>query len=64
MTKMDLVKSDVFVQNAYLILIVLVKSAIFAVFAENGEINAFLETPLVFTVFHCSRVVRFSHGFW
>ena len=48
MTKMDLFKNALFVQNAYPILIVFLKKAIFGVFAEKVLNLVVFWTPLVY----------------
>ena len=63
LVKTDLVKTALFVQKPYLILIVFAENAIFALFRQKQWILHFSGTPLVFRVFHCFRVVRFSLGF-
>ena len=63
--KTDLSKTSILLKKAYLILIVFNENGIFDVFAEFGHfLVTFLDTTglLVFTVFHCFRVLRFPNG--
>ena len=56
------VKSDIFDENAYLILIEKCKSAIFDVFDENHHFLHISGHHWFSTVFHCFLSVRFSLG--
>ena len=64
MTKNHPVKTAIFHEKAYLIPIWNRKSAVFATFAGFWP---FLGPPRhhwFLPFFHCSRTLRFSHGFW
>ena len=62
--KNDLLKTDISVKKAYLILIVKCKMSIFDVFWRFWRFLVISGHLWFFGVFYCSGCVRFSHGFW